>query len=108
MRKLLEDGKTAFGCGEYATAFQLWQQLADQGDACVQALVGSSYSNGLGVIRDYVEAHKWYNLSAARATEKDTRDMATYNRDVVAAKMTPAQIAEAQKLAREWKPTTAP
>ena len=31
-------------------------------------------------------------------------DMAVKNRDIVAAKMTPAQIAEAQRLAREWKP----
>jgi hypothetical protein len=30
--------------------------------------------------------------------------MAVKNRDRIAAKMTPAQIAEAQKLAREWKP----
>jgi hypothetical protein len=30
---------------------------------------------------------------------------AAENQEMVAAKMTPAQIAEAQKLAREWKPT---
>ena len=30
--------------------------------------------------------------------------MAAENRDLIATKMTPAQIAEAQKLAREWKP----
>jgi hypothetical protein len=33
------------------------------------------------------------------------RDMAATDRDTVAAKMTPAQIAEAQRMAREWKPT---
>jgi uncharacterized protein len=32
------------------------------------------------------------------------RKLAVNGRDMVAAKMTPAQIAEAQKLAREWKP----
>jgi hypothetical protein len=31
-------------------------------------------------------------------------DAAAENRDRVAAKMTPAEIAEAEKLAREWKP----
>ena len=41
----------------------------------------------------------WFNLSAAQGDAD-----ATKNRDIVAAKMTPAQIAEAQKLAREWKP----
>ncbi len=34
----------------------------------------------------------------------EKRDAAVKNRDIVAKKMTPAQIAEAQKLAREWKP----
>jgi hypothetical protein len=58
------------------------------------------------VPQDYVMAHKWYNLAAssADASEKTFRDVATRNRDRMAEKMTPAQIAEAQKLAREWKP----
>ena len=52
-----------------------------------------------------MQAHKWLNLSAAGAStdEKDVRDRAVKNRDMVAAKMTPAQIAEAQKLASAWK-----
>ena len=56
--------------------------------------------------QDFVQAHKWWNLAASRfdASEKEYRDQAVRNRDLVAARMTPAQIAEAQKLAREWKP----
>jgi hypothetical protein len=48
----------------------------------------------------------WLNLAASRfpASEKDERDKAVIARDMVASKMTPVQIAEAQKLAREWKP----
>jgi len=42
----------------------------------------------------------WFNLSAAQG-EKE----AVEGREAVAQKMTPAQIAEAQKLGREWKPT---
>jgi len=38
------------------------------------------------------------------ASEKENRDSAAKSRDFVASKMTPAQIAAAQKLAREWKP----
>ncbi|MBP2679069.1 MAG: hypothetical protein H6Q82_2134, partial [Deltaproteobacteria bacterium] len=59
-----------------------------------------------GVLQDYVLAHKWFNLAASRypASEIDARKKAIHNRDLVASKMTPAQIAEAQKLAREWKP----
>ena len=49
--------------------------------------------------QDYVQAHMWLNLAAAQSHAD-----AVKNRDIVAALMTPAQIAEAQKLAREWKP----
>ncbi len=49
--------------------------------------------------QDYVQAHMWYNLAGAQGLEQ-----AAENRDIVAKRMTPAEIAEAQKLAREWKP----
>ncbi len=47
---------------------------------------------------------KWYNLAGSRAPDAGSRKGSTNNRAGVAAKMTPAQIAEAQRLAREWKP----
>ena len=53
-----------------------------------------------------MRAHKWLNLAASRfpATEKEDRDKAVKNCDRVATKMTPAQIAQVQKLARKWTP----
>jgi TPR repeat protein len=51
------------------------------------------------VPKDYVQAHKWYSLAGANGHKK-----AAVHRDRLAKQMTPAQIAEAQKLAREWKP----
>ncbi len=45
----------------------------------------------------------WYNLAASRFPPGKDRDRALKNRDIVAKKMTPAQIAEAEKLAREWR-----
>ena len=66
--------------------------------------LGNRYVSGEGVPQDYVQAHKWYNLAAARYTEVEKRGNAVKNRDTVAAKMTPEQIAEAQRLASEWKP----
>ncbi len=57
------------------------------------------YHNGRGVTQDYVQAHMWFNLAAARGLKFPEK-----RRDRLAKKMTPAQIAEAQKLAREWKP----
>ncbi len=59
------------------------------------------YHFGTGVPRDSVEAHKWYNLAAANGDRKGAAA-----RDALAKEMTPAQIAEAQKLARDWKPNS--
>jgi TPR repeat protein len=61
------------------------------------------HDKGEGVPQDYVQAHKWLNLAAATDTRKPDHDEAVKARDDVAARMTPAQIAEAQKLACEWK-----
>jgi len=62
----------------------------------------SCYANGEGVPQDDVEAHKWRNLSASRATGDD-REQAAESRDALAKLMTPAQLAKAQRLAREWQ-----
>ena len=59
---------------------------------------------GRGVAQDYVQAHMWYNLAASRMLAGGNRDKAVNNRDKVETGMTPAQVAEAQKLAREWMP----
>ena len=76
--------------------------LADLGYAGAQFNLGATYYNGEGVPQDYVEAHKWRNLAASRASAED-RETFAEARDAVAKLMTPAQIAEAQKLAREWQ-----
>lgn len=46
----------------------------------------------------------WYDLSASTFGSGANRDLSLKRRDAVSAKMTTAQIAEAQRLAREWKP----
>ncbi len=92
-------GYKAYQRGDYATALRIFRQLADQGYASAQFNLGVMYGNGQGVTQDYVRAHMWYSLAAARG-QKDAGKW----RDNLAEKMTPAQIAEAQRLAREWKP----
>ena len=74
-----------------------------QGDAEAQANLGVMYARGEGIPQDYVQAYKWFYLAAATSTEKEVRDRAVQSRDIVAARMTSAQLAEAQKLARDWK-----
>jgi uncharacterized protein len=91
---------------DYAEALKWYRLAAERGDAHVQGNLGVMYVNGEGVPQDYVEAHKWFNLAASRfpASEAAKRDSAVALRDQIASKMTPEQLAEAQKLARDWKP----
>ena len=97
----LEDANAAIKRRDYATALRLIRPLAEQGDANAQYNLGVFYDNGLGVPQDKVRAYMWFSLSAAQG-----REGAAAFRDLIARLMTPAQIAEAQKLAREWKPNT--
>ena len=62
------------------------------------------YANGRGVPQDYVQAHMWFNLAEFHSSPGRVHDKAAQDRDAVAKRMTPTQIAEAQKLAREWRP----
>ena len=89
-----------------AEAANWYRKAAERGNAYAQADLGAMYENGQGVSHDYVQAYKWYDLAAKGLFSADTenRDKAINSRDQVAAKMTPAQIAEAQKLVRKWKP----
>jgi hypothetical protein len=91
---------------DYAEAVKWYRKAANQGDADAQFVLGTLYDEGRGVPQDYVEAHKWYNLAAARLppSEAGNRDLAVKLRDRMATKMTPAQLAEAQRLARDWTP----
>ena len=97
----LEDADAAVKRRDYATAVRLIRPLAEQGNANAQYNLGTFYDNGLGVPQDKVRAYMWFSLSAAQG-----REGAAAFRDLIARRMTPAQIAEAQKLAREWKPNT--
>jgi hypothetical protein len=84
---------------DYAEAFRWYRLAAEQGNAPAQFKLGVMYGNGQGVLQDYVAAHMWVNLAAAQGNAN-----ASKNRGIVASKMTSAQIAEAQRLAREWVP----
>ena len=99
----LEDADAALKRRDYQTAVRLIRPLAEQGNAHAQYNLGVLYDNGLGVPLDKVRAYVWFTLSAAQGRE----GAATF-RDLIARRMTPAQIAEAQKFEREWKPTQSP
>ena len=75
-----------------------FRRAAAQEDALALAKLGLMYAQGRGVLQDFIQAHMWYNLSAARG-EARSADA----RDALARQMTAGQIAEAQRLAREWR-----
>jgi uncharacterized protein len=62
--------------------------------------LGMLYATGLEVEPDLVVAHKWFNLAASRGNHS-----ARVYRSELALEMAPEQIAEAQKLARDWLQT---
>lgn len=81
-------------------AAKWWRLAAEQSYAKAQLNLGTLYATGRGVPEDKVHAYLWFSLAAARG------DLTALNyRNRVAQEMTPAQIAEAQKIAREWRPT---
>ena len=84
---------------DYQEAVRWYRLAVEQGHASGQFSLGAMYIAGQGVLKDYVLAHMWMNLAAAKRVKK-----AGKGRDLLEILMTPAQLAEAQRLAREWRP----
>lgn len=84
-------------------AFVLYRRAAEQGNRLAQRNLGVMYYRGEGVPRDLVLAYMWWNLVAVQS--KDVLgEGAKESRDEIEAQMSPAEVAEAQRLSREWKP----
>jgi len=82
----------------YEVDFKLFLNAAEQGDAKAQFNIGNVYEWGDDDIRqDIVKAYKWYNLAATQGFTG-----ATDAKELLEKKMTKQQIAEGQRLSREW------
>jgi TPR repeat protein len=101
---------------DYEAAMLWYRKSAEQGNAAALFGLGGMYFEGRRVPRDYMQAYIWFSLAASQLDAEDATTpgqfryeaaMARQSRNEAAAKLTPAQIAEAQKLAREWKPKRA-
>jgi hypothetical protein len=82
-----------------AEAVSWFRRAAEQDYAPAQHNLGAMYGTGQGVKRDYIQAYKWLNLCAAKGNSG-----CVTQRDLLAKKLKPAQIAEAQRLATEFQP----
>jgi uncharacterized protein len=96
---------------DYHEAVKWYRRAAEKGHPMSQVDLGSMYENGQGVPQDYLLAHMWYNLGAAGYPVDEVspvggvpccRAAIIKLRDELSAKMTPDQIVEAQRMAREW------
>ena len=82
--------------GEAALGRWLAAAATGQAGACFD--LGVAFSTGSsGAPCDLIEAHKWFNLAAARGHEE-----AAYCRADISEEMTAREIAEAQRRARQW------
>ena len=79
----------------------VYRKMADRGDAGAMFLLGRLYTGGQAFRVDLVEGHKWYNLAASRASS-EWYPIYARERDVLAPSMTPQQVGDAQRRAREW------
>ena len=85
-------------------AMQWHRRAAEQGNADAHYHLGVMYAKGQAAPQDYISAHMWANIAASALEDKERKLLMKARaglRDRLEEKMTPSQIAEAQKLARE-------
>ena len=78
---------------DYKEAVNWYRLAAEQEYASAQYNLGGMHARGLGAPQDYVQAHTWFNLAGASGAASGIN-----NRDIIARRMTPEQIAQAQVL----------
>jgi TPR repeat protein/S1-C subfamily serine protease len=91
---------------DFVEAVRWYRMAAEQGLPDAQHNLGMMYAEGRGVPRNDVQAYMWLNLAAARS-QGEERKLSAERRDEVAARLTPAQRARGQELARNWQPSAA-
>jgi hypothetical protein len=84
---------------DLAQAVRWYRRAAEQGEAVAQLNLGDLYTRGAGVPRDLVQAYLWLSLAAAQGRRWPER-----RRKEVAAVMTAAELAEAERLLEAWRP----
>lgn len=85
---------------DYTEAVMWFKRAADQDYTEAQHDLGAMYGSGKGVKRDYVEAYKWMNICAAKGNGG-----CVSQRELLAKKLKPAQITQAQRLSSQFTPT---
>lgn len=98
-------GYDAYSRGNHSEAAEWFQKAAVLGNATAQDSLGVMHANGEGVQHDYVLAYMWFEIALDNVPHTDAhwRSRLAQFKAESAAHLTPAQITEAQRLARDWK-----
>jgi len=94
---VLSAGRDA-GSPDYGSAAVWFQQAAERGLADSQFNLAVLHENGLGVAKNHAQAYAWYSLAALSGDKESAR-----RRDLIKGKLGPAEVAEGEKLVREFK-----
>lgn len=89
---------------DYSAAWKVFAKAANAKEFDIyvweaQTLLGVLLEKGLGVPKDMVLAHAWYNIAATNSFKN-----AVPRRDAVTLRLSAEEITEAQVLAKNWKP----
>jgi TPR repeat protein len=96
----LMDARGEGGATDLAAAASHLLAAAGRDHAHAQFLLGNMYLRGDGVAVDLVQAHLWFSLAASNGWWK-AREL---RERLVVERMTPAQVAEANRLYRARRP----
>ena len=96
-RKLFHYAFKSLADGSYGIAYNGFLELSEKNSSMSQYFLGEMCFRGLGVLQDFSLAHMWFNIAASQGHKKARAYL-----DRLTKKMSAGQIAEAQKLAREW------
>ena len=97
----------------YVEAVKWWRKAAEQGFSQARYELGCAYCNGEGVPQDYVKAYMWFSLAWESKSERNFGVMILPNpsadeqRERIQKFMTLEQVADAERLVREWEESRA-
>ena len=94
-----------YACGQSvpkneAEALKWYRKSAEHGNPDAQRVLGATYANGQGVPKNEAEGYKWLLLAGAQGNGMAKNEIA-----ILEPNLTPAQRAEGQRMAREFKPS---
>lgn len=85
----------------YNDAYAGFHDLAQKGSTVCQYFLGMMCLRGCGALQDFVMAHFWFNLAASRGHKKARGQL-----EKLTNSMSAEQVAEAQRIARDWVKTS--